>query len=403
MMRFNKGLLQIRLTLVLVLILCAQCQNSPKNKESLTNDNETNEKNHDMELIKTKYATSENGNQIKSFRLINANGVEVNVIEFGAIVTEIKTPDINGQIRDITLGYDDLKGWENDPYYFGATIGRVANRTGGATFKLDSTTYELAPNTLPDFGRNHLHGGVKPFNKVVWNGTEFKNDDEVGVILEYTSPDGEEGYPGNLECRVSYAMNSKNELKIVYTATTDRKTIVNMTHHSYFNLSGAGNGTVLDQQVKINADTYTVADDDLIPTGDIAKVDGLPIDFKNEHIIGSRIDKMKLGKFTGYDLNYILNHSKSGSMDFAGRAFDPETGRVLEVYTTQPCMHFYTGNFLEGKLGKNGKSYPKFGAFCFEPQGYPDAINKPQFDSIILNPNEVYEQTIIYKFSTQEL
>lgn len=208
----------------------------------------------------------------------------------------------------------------------------------------------------------------------------------------------EEGYPRNLICQVIYSLNRKNKLKIVYKATTDKTTLVNMTHYSYFNLKGAGNGAILDQQIQINANKYTISDDDLIPTGEIADVKGLPIDFTENQAIGSGLGKMKEKKFTGYDLNYVLNNSKQGALDYAGRAVDLENGRVLEVLTTQPCMHFYTSNFLEGKSGKN---YKQYGAFCFEPQGYPDAANKPEFSSIVLHVGDEYNQTIIYKFSTQ--
>jgi len=259
--------------------------------------------------------------------------------------------------------------------------------------------YKLAPNTLPDFGNNSLHGGAKGFNKVIWKGQEFKNKKEVGVVLTYLSKDGEEGYPGNVLCEVTYTLNNDGELGINMTATTDKTTFVNLTHHSYFNLSGAGSGDILDTKIKINADNYTPADDDLIPTGEIAEVKNLPVDFSTSRTIASQINDMQKAKFKGYDLNYILNRSEKGILIFAGEALDTESGRKLEVFTTQPCMHFYTSNFLEGKTGKNGKAYNQYGAFCFEPQGYPDAPNKPQFESVELNPGEKYSQTIIYKFS----
>ncbi len=359
-------------------------------------------KKHGNKIMSTKkiFGKMPDGKQIYVYKIENRNGVTAEIINYGAILVTLNVPDKNGKMDDIVLGYDNLREYVNDPYYFGATVGRVANRTGGARFELKGKTYNLAPNTLPDFGKNHLHGGVKPFSKVVWEGKEFQKGDEIGVVFKYLSKDGEEGYPGNVNCQVTYSINNKNELKIEYHATTDQTTIVNMTHHSYFNLQGAGNNSVLDQQIQINANKYTVADDDLIPTGEIADVDGLPIDFKSSHTIGSRMHQMQEKKFTGYDLNYVLNHSAQSALDFAGKAFDQRSGRLLEVFTTQPCMHFYTANFLEGKPGKNGKKYLKYGAFCFEPQGYPDAVNKPQFDSIVLNPEEEYNQTIVYKFST---
>ncbi len=394
---------KVKNTVVLVFMsaMLFQCQEGAKKKDIQPDKNKVTTTSNTMNVITSVYGTTKSGEEIRSFRITN-NNVAIEIIEYGAIVTSVKCPDKDGTIDDITLGYDTLEGWENDPYYFGATIGRVANRTGGASFKLDGNTYNLAPNTLPDFGKNHLHGGVKPFNKVAWKGSEFQNKNEVGVVLKYLSKDGEEGYPGNLSCQVTYSLNNENELKITYTATTDKTTIVNMTHHSYFNLEGAGNGTVFEQEIHVNADKYTVADDDLIPTGEIANVTGLPIDFTTQQAIGSRMDRMGQKKFKGYDLNYVLNHSKKDSLEYAGKAIDLKNGRVLEVFTTQPCMHFYTGNFLEGKAGKNGEKYSQYGAFCFEPQGYPDAINKPQFNSIVLEPREKYEQIIIYKFSVQK-
>ncbi|MCL4117339.1 UNVERIFIED_CONTAM: hypothetical protein GTU68_007679 [Idotea baltica] len=355
-----------------------------------------------IKVVKSIYGNTKDGSPVYAFHIENGNQITIEIIEFGAILTRVKTPDKMGLIDDITLGYDELEQWENDPYYFGANIGRVANRTGGAKFTLEGQVYDLVPNTLPDFGKNHLHGGATPFNKVVWKGQEFQNEEAAGVTMRYTSVDGEEGYPGNLLCEVTYSLNKKNELKIEYKAETDQTTIVNMTHHSYFNLDGAGNGSILDHQIQINADKYTVADDDLIPTGTIAEVEGLPIDFSENITIGSRMSQMQEKKFTGYDLNYVLNHSEKGALEYAGKAVSPQSGRVLEVFTTQPCMHFYTSNFLEGKEGRKGEHYAQYAAFCFEPQGYPDAANKPAFESILLNPSEEYHQTIIYRFSTQE-
>lgn len=392
----------LKIGLFLVIAFFFQCQKKRSHMDEHTMIRQNTSEEITMKVITSVYGTTENGDRINSFALQNNNRIEIEIIEYGAIVATIKTPDKNGIIEDITLGYDELSGWENDPYYFGATIGRVANRTGGAQFILDGKTYDLAPNTLPDFGNNHLHGGIKPFNKVVWKGSEFKNDQEVGVVFEYLSKDGEEGYPGNLSCRVIYSLNNKNELKIIYKANTDQKTIVNMTHHSYYNLAGAGNGTILDQLVSINADEFTMADENLIPTGEILPVIGLPIDLKEARSVGSRMDEMQMKNFKGYDLNYIVNHEEAGDMDFAASAIDMKSGRKLEVSTTQPCMHFYTSNFLDGKPGRSGASYIQYGAFCFEPQAYPDAANKSNFESIVISPEDTYEQTIIYKFSVVE-
>jgi aldose 1-epimerase len=360
-----------------------------------------NKQDTEMTVSKRIFGKTQSNQEIYIYTLKNDNGLIAELINYGAILVSIQVPDRDGRIEDIVLGYDNLEGFELDPYYFGATIGRVANRTGGARFSLDGQVYELAPNTLPDFGYNHLHGGIKGFNKVIWNGVEYSNESEAGVRFTYLSRDGEEGYPGNVTCQVTYTLNNKNELCIKFKATTDRSTLVNMTHHSYFNLAGAGSGDILDHRVKINAEKYTPADDDLIPTGEIVSVKGLPVDFTDARPVGSQFDKMQRAKFRGYDLNYVLNHTEKDTLDIAARVIDPVSGRLMEVYTSQPCMHFYTSNFLERSRGKGGKIYEQYGAVCFEPQGFPDAPNKPEFESIELRPGQTYEQTIIYKFLTQ--
>ncbi|NND07447.1 MAG: galactose mutarotase [Saprospiraceae bacterium] len=355
----------------------------------------------DLQIRTVIYGTTSGGQQVMAYALSNGV-VSIELLEYGAIVSSVRMPDRMGNVADIVLGYDHLQDWENDPYYFGATVGRVANRTGSASFTLNGDTYELAPNTLPDFGRNHLHGGEIPFNKVVWNGTPFSNEEEVGVAMEYLSKHMEEGYPGNLTCKVIFSLNIKNELKIQYEAKTDQTTLVNMTHHSYFNLYGAGKGTIHDHQIRINATQYTEADADLIPTGKILPVKGQPIDFITMTTVGPKIPLMLQEKFIGFDHNYVLPHESTASLVLAAQALDPKSGRMLTVHTTQPCMHFYTSNFLEGKVGRHGEKYQQYGAFCFEPQGYPDAANKPIFQSIVLRPEEEYEQTLIYSFSIQQ-
>ena len=378
-------------------LLFLGCQNMKKGKNS--NSKTSIKKVNIMKVTKELYGKTTDGDDVFAFNLENNSGMKVKVIEFGAIVSDIIVPDKNRNFTDVVLGYDNLNEWINDPYYFGATIGRVANRVGGAKVNIDGKDYKLAPNTLPDFGNNSLHGGTKGFNKIFWKGEKFENKNEVGVKLSYLSTDGEEGYPGNVNCEVTYTLNNDGELGINMTATTDKTTFVNLTHHSYFNLSGAGSGDILATKIKINADNYTPSDDDLIPTGEIAAVKNLPVDFSTSRTIASQINDMQMAKFKGYDLNYVLNHSEKGTLDFAAEALDSESGIKLETYTTQPCMHFYTSNFLEGKTGKSDKVYNQYGAFCFEPQGFPDAPNKPQFESVKLNPGETYNQTIIYKFS----
>lgn len=393
-----------RLDLLLFLLTAILISTGCNNSSEQSNSDQSIAKQHlthsyNPLITMHEFGITAEGDTVHSFRLKNEAGMEVELIEYGAIVASIKVPDKEGNMGDVILGYDNLEGYESDPYYFGATIGRVANRMGGAEFSIAGKVYTLASNTLPDFGGNHLHGGVKGFNRVLWKGEVFRSENESGILFTYTSKDGEEGYPGNITCHVLYTLNNNNELGIKYQATTDQPTIVNLTHHSYFNLAGAGSGDILNHRVIINAEKYTPADDDLIPTGEIAEVKGLPVDFTQERSVGSRLDEMQLAKFKGYDLNYVLKHSSKGELDFAGRAVEPVSGRMVEVYTTQPCMHFYTSNFLEGKPGKQGKPYNKYGALCFEPQGFPDAPNKPDFEPIALRPGETYMQKINYKFS----
>ncbi len=355
-----------------------------------------------MKIVKKEFGTLPGGEKINSFYLQNDNNMSVEILEFGGVVRSINVPDKTGVVSDVVLGYDNLGDYVGDKSYFGATVGRVANRIGGAEVVIAGQKYKLAPNALPDFGYNHLHGGVNGFNRAVWKGVEFQNETEVGVVLTYQSQDGEEGYPGNVDCKLTYTLTNANELKMEVEATTDKTTLVNITHHSYLNLAGEGSGTVLDTKIMLNADRFTPPDDDLIPTGEILEVAGTPLDFRSERTIASQIDEMQMQKYKGYDTNYIINHTVDGTLDLAAKAVNENSGRVLEILTTQPCMHFYTGNFLNGNIGKDGKSYERFGAFCIEPQGFPDAPNKPQFKPVELQPGEKYEEIIIYKFSIIE-
>ena len=390
-------------TLMFVFLLLLSCKQKSGSSVLVSADQNLNQNNNaEMTITKSLFGHTEEGTPVHCFLLQNVFGMKVEIIEFGAIVSSIKVPDKKGKFDDVVLGYDNLEGWQKDPYYFGATIGRVANRMGGAQFTLKSETYDLAPNTLPDFGNNHLHGGVKGFNKVLWTGKEFSRDKEVGVRLEYLSKDGEEGYPGNLKCIVEYSLSEDNSLSIRFEAATDKTTIANFTHHSYFNLNGAGSSNILGHMIQINADRYTPADNDLIPLGDIAEVKGLPVDFTTERSIGSRFEEMRSEKFKGYDLNYVLNLSIDGALDLAATVRSKSSGRVLEVFTTQPCMHFYTSNFLTGERGKSGISYDQYGAFCLEPQAFPDAPHHENFQSIELNPGDTYLQKIIYRFSFRD-
>ena len=345
------------------------------------------------------------GTNVTLYTLTNASGAQVQITNYGGTVVSVKVPDNKGKLDDIVLGFDKLSGYlqDGDPY-FGALIGRYGNRIAGGKFTLDGASYTLAVNNGP----NSLHGGKKGFDKVVWTASSVapSADGAVGVELSYQSKDGEEGYPGSLYVKVAYTLTSDNSLKIDYTATTDKATVVNLTNHSYFNLNGAGNGDVLDQVVQINADRMTPVDSNLIPTGELKSVAGTPFDFRTPTPIGARInqdeEQIKFGG--GYDHNFVLNSTPgTPTLALAARVVAPKTGRVLEVLTTQPGVQFYTGNFLDGKVkGKGGKVYNKRYAFCLETQHYPDSPNHPDFPTTTLKPGETLHETTIYRFSVEK-
>lgn len=339
------------------------------------------------------------GTPVDLYTLTNDTGVEARIMTYGGIVVSLKVPDRHGDLGDVVLGYDTLEGYLRDNPYFGALIGRYGNRIAKGRFTLDGKVYRLARNN----GKNHLHGGIKGFDKVIWKATEARRENGVGLQLTYLSRDGEEGYPGNLSVTVVYTLTHNNELRIDYAATTDKKTIVNLTNHSYFNLAGAGKGNILGHEMMLDADRFTPVDKGLIPTGELREVKGTPMDFTEPTPIGARIDRQdeQLIFGLGYDHNWVLNH-KNGTLALAARVFEPTTGRSMEVYTTEPGIQFYSGNFLDGAItGKNGKVYHKRYGFCLETQHFPDSPNKPQFPSTVLNPGQEYRQTTIYKFSAQ--
>ena len=296
----------------------------------------------------------------------------------------------------MALGFDDLSGYlkkNNDPY-FGATIGRYGNRIAKGQFTLDGHSYQLAANNGP----NALHGGLKGFDKQVWK-ADVLSTNPPEILFSRVSQDGEEGYPGTMKASVRYTLTDKNQIKLAYLATTDKPTIVNLTHHSYFNLAGAGNGTILDELLTLNADAYTPVDDTLIPTGEIKKVSGTPMDFRKPTAIGARIQQVG-GKPVGYDHNFVLKDSGSG-VRWIATVEDPKSGRVMKVYSDQPGVQFYSGNFLDGSItGKNDKTYQQYAALCLEPQHFPDSPNEPKFPSVVLKPGETYHSTIIYAFDT---
>jgi aldose 1-epimerase len=338
------------------------------------------------------------GKKVELFTLQNENGIVVQITNYGGKVVNLWTPDKQGDFDDIVLGFETIDEYlETTEIYFGSIIGRYGNRIGGGTFVINDTTYTLAQNN----NGNALHGGIKGFNNVVWDASQV---DGQTLKLTYLSPDMEEGYPGNLDVTVQYKLTDDNELKIEYWATTDRPTPVNLTHHSFFNLKGAGNGNVNNHIVQINADYYTPVDEGLIPTGEIAPVEGTPMDFTEPTPIGERIDvdfeQLEFGN--GYDHNWVLNQADDG-LTFAAKVVEPQSGRTMEVYTNEPGIQFYGGNFLDGTVtGKEGKVYEFRSALCLETQHFPDSPNKPEFPSTILNPGEEYYSVCVYEFGVEE-
>jgi aldose 1-epimerase len=336
------------------------------------------------------------GEPVELFTLTNSKGMQADITTFGGIVVSLKVPDRSGKSADVVLGFDTLDGYlTNPPPYFGALIGRYGNRIAGGRFSLTGTEYKLAQNNGP----NHLHGGSRGFDKVVW---KARTPDAHSLELTYVSKDGEEGYPGNLTATVTYNLTDNNELKLDYRATTDKDTVLNLTNHSYFNLAGQGEGDVLAHQIMINADRFTPVDSGLIPTGELRSVEGTPFDFRHPKAIGERIDapdeQIILGK--GYDHNFVLNRSGNG-LELAARVTEPKSGRVMEVLTTEPGVQFYTGNFLDGSIrGKGGKVYGRRFGLCLETQHFPDSPNKPNFPSVVLKPGAQYQTTTVYKFSS---
>ena len=343
-------------------------------------------------IAKESFGKTEDGQEVDRYVLTNANGVKAKIITYGGIITELWVPDKSGKLGDVVLGHDRLQGYLAGHPYFGAIVGRVANRIAKGKFTLDGKEYTLAVNNGP----NALHGGKKGFDKVVWKAAAGKKGLEPSLTLTYTSKDGEEGYPGIVEATVTYTLTNKNELRIDYTATTDKATPINLTNHSYFNLAGQGAGDILNHEIMIAADKYTPTDDTLIPTGKIEPVAGTPFDFTKSTPIGKHIGDIK-GDPGGYDLNYVLRDGKG--LKLAARVYEPTSGRVMEVRTTEPGIQFYSGNFLDGKdKGKGGAVYKKHAGFCLEAQHFPDSVNQKDFPSMILQPGKTYAQTTVYAF-----
>ena len=352
-------------------------------------------------VVTAEFGTMPDGRVVDEFTMTNPNGIEVRAIEYGGIIVSLMTPDRTGAMGDIVLGFDSLEGYLGGHPYFGAIIGRYGNRIANAQFTLDGETYQLAANDGP----NHLHGGEQGFDKVVWEGTPFETDSTVGVTFAYTSPDGEEGYPGTLDVEVTYTLTDDDRLIFDYHATTDEATPVNLTQHSYFNLGGAGSGPILDHDLMIVADSFTPVDETLIPTGEIRAVEGTPFDFRTPTPIGARIDadNTQIARGPGYDHNFVLTKSVAGELTLAARAVDPATGRTLEVYTEEPGIQFYSGNFLDGTItGKGGEVYGHRSGFCLETQHYPDSPNQEGFPSTILRPDEEYRTRTVLTFGVTD-
>lgn len=349
------------------------------------------------EIKKQTFGMTASQEPVYLYTLTNANGLEARIMTYGATVVSLKVPDRQGKLADVVLGYDSLEGYLKNSPFFGAIVGRYGNRIGKGRFSLNGKQYTLAKNN----GENTLHGGIKGFDKVVWKAKEAKRKDGASLSLTYLSKDGEEGFPGNLSVTVVYTLTNNYELKIEYSATTDKITVVNLTHHSYFNL--AGEGSILNHELMIDANRFTPVDEGLIPTGELRSVKGTPMDFTRPSLIGARIDQqdeqLTFGK--GYDHNWVLNNP-GPKLAFAARAYEPGSGRVMEVFTTEPGLQFYSGNFLDGTItGKGGQVYKQRYGFCLETQHFPDSPNKPKFPSTVLKPGQHYKSTTIYKFSVK--
>jgi aldose 1-epimerase len=354
-----------------------------------------------MQVKKESFGRMADGQSVDIYTLTNSQGAEARITNYGGIVVSLKMPDRSGALDDVVLGFNTLDGYLKAPtVYFGALIGRYGNRIAKGRFTLNGKEYKLATNN----NENHLHGGIRGFDKVLWVAKPLSASAGAALELTYLSKDGEEGYPGNLSVRVVYTLTDANELKIDYMATTDRDTVVNLTHHSYFNLAGEGNGDILQHEVQIEADQFTPVDAGLIPTGELKKVAGTPFDFTQPTAIGARInaddEQLKLGN--GYDHNWVVR-GKTGQLRHAARVTEAKSGRVMEVWTTEPGIQFYSGNFLDGTLtGKRGKIYQQRFGLCLETQHFPDSPNKPNFPSTVLRKGGRYETHTVYKFSTQK-
>ncbi|HEY9501902.1 MAG TPA: aldose epimerase family protein [Pyrinomonadaceae bacterium] len=351
-------------------------------------------------ITKESFGKTGDGENVDLYTLTNNLGMQAKIMNYGGIVVSLKVPDRNGKMDDVVLGFNDLDSYLKGHPYFGAIVGRYGNRIAKGRFTLNGVEYKLAVNN----GENHLHGGIKGFDKVVWTAKEMRTKMGPALSLTYISKDGEEGYPGTLTATVVYTLTNNNELKLDYTVTTDKDTVSNLTHHSYFNLAGEGNGDILSHILTLNGSRFTPTDAGSIPTGELKAVAGTPFDFLKPNVIGKRINDQdqQLQYGAGYDHNFVVN-GKSGSLRSAATVYEPTSGRVLEVWTTEPGVQFYTGNFLDGTLtGKSGKVYQKRFGFCLETQHYPDSPNHPAFPTTTLKKGATYRSTTVYRFKVRK-
>ena len=380
----------VKLVLTAMALIMVGCE-----KKGTQTPQETKTREQRVMSIGTKpFGKTPDGQEVDLYTLTNTNGLKARITNYGAILVSLDVPDKNAKLADITLGFDTLDGYIKGHPYFGAIVGRYANRIGAAKFNLNGLEYKLAANNGP----NHLHGGIKGFDKVVWKAEDVTAEsNQAFVKLSYLSKDGEEGYPGNLTCTVTYTLTKDDQLKISYEARTDKTTILNLTNHTYWNLAGQGNGDILGHELMLSADKYTPVDEGLIPTGEIKSVKDSPMDFTKPMIIGSRIAQVE----GGYDHNYVLNIG-GRKVPLCARVYEHTSGRIMEIYTIEPGVQFYTGNFLDGSItGKAGKVYKKHYGFCLETQHFPDSPNKPQFPSVVLKPGDKYTTVTVYKFYTK--
>ena len=397
MVKPNKKILSALLVGMLFLQWSCSGNGNDKSKNAMEAPEESNAK-----IEKSAFGKLEDGTQVDLYTLTNDKGAEVKIMNYGGVITSLKVPDKEGNVEDVVLGFESLEGYlqEGVPY-FGALIGRYGNRIAKGEFSLDGKTYQLAKNDGP----NHLHGGLKGFDKVLWEAEEVQTEEGAGIKLHYLSKDMEEGYPGNLSVEVVYMLTNDNELRIDYQASTDKPTIVNLTNHAYFNLSGDMTEDVLDHQVMINADRFLPVNQTLIPTGELRPVvEGTPFDFTEPTAIGKRINEEneQLGFGLGYDHCWVLN-SPGEDLSLAATVHEPESGRFMEVFTTEPGIQFYTGNFLDGTLEReNGGTFKHRTGLCLETQHFPDSPNQPEFPSVVLRPGDSYQTHTVYKFSVKE-